>query len=122
MNVADGQLPGPDLWEKVHKRCKNAAPYAVRADKKRKGERAPVEVVDLLDRCIVCDQLVTSTYPYRRAFSMYLTEKTRLTESRILVVVHEGCVEKGAALAVGQGYTLRHEVGEERPPRPWIDL
>lgn len=70
---------------------------------------------ELYGRCLICDELITSTYPNRRASSIYLSKPSVLEEDVQLVQVHEGCVERGAELAAEQGYGLRYR--DQRNPR-----
>jgi hypothetical protein len=72
------------------------------------GKSPPAEVVDLVNRCISCDELISEEFGSRP--SVYLSKKTRFTESKMLVRVHETCTERGAGLATEQGYELKAEV------------
>jgi hypothetical protein len=118
-----------DLWEKVNDRYQHAfdilteegvqlLPYG--KPRGTKGKRVAAQILkDLDDRCLICDELITSTYPKRRAYSIYLS-KPNLSktpdegEDVMLVQVHEGCVERGAELAAEQGYGLQYR--DQRNP------
>ena len=107
MTPPDCQLP--DLWEQVDGHAKRAAQVMKRPKDVRpsKGKNPPAEVVDLVNRCIICDELISEEFWSRP--SVYLSKGTRFTESKMLVPVHEKCIETGAALAATQGYDLRVE-------------
>ena len=75
------------------------------------GKQLPAEAVGFVNRCIICDELIREEFWSRT--HAYLSKKTRFTEAKKLVPVHEKCIETGAALAVTQGYDLRVEDEDE---------
>jgi hypothetical protein len=100
----------PDLWEKVDGRAQRTTQAMMRSKTVAplKGKQhLPAEAEDFVNRCSICDELIKEEF-WSRAHA-YLSKKTRFTEAKKLVPVHEKCIATGAALAVTQGYDLRVE-------------
>jgi hypothetical protein len=121
----DGGDLSPDLWEKPSDRLRDAlaglasegGQPLVGPDGKPRGAKSKrlLDQIkkDLYDRCLICDELITSSRPYRRAYAIYLSRPNLVGEEDVQwVEVHEGCIERGAEIAADQGYGLK-----QRDPR-----
>ena len=122
-NREDGNLGPDDLWAKYedriqHHRDRSQSPEArelLREANRRsaKSRRFRDEMRNLMDLCIVCDEVVSEDFWDRTP--VYLCKRTSVNasgqgaelKSSALVSIHEACVKDGIEIAAAQGYALR---------------